>query len=121
MALRHVVQAYLERFLDETATDGAGVPCFIEREFRDILGCDDFRRGFCRMRCADCAFERLIPFSCRARAICPTRGGRRMAEQTAHLADRRPVAADIGRRWQMDLDSATGDCILPPWRSRKRL
>ncbi|MFN8543379.1 MAG: transposase [Candidatus Binatia bacterium] len=87
--LRHVVEVHLARFLDEAAaaTDGAGVPRFIEREFRDFLGCGDLRRGFCRVRCGDCAFERLIPFSCKARAICPSCGGRRMAEQAAHLVD----------------------------------
>jgi hypothetical protein len=87
--LHEVVRAHLERFLDETAaaTDGAGVPRFIEREFRDFLGCGDLRRGFCRVRCAECAFERLIPFSCKSRAICPSCGGRRMAEQAARLVE----------------------------------
>jgi hypothetical protein len=87
--LHEVVRTHLARFLDETsaATDGAGVPRFIEREFRDFLGCGDLRRGFCRVRCDDCAFERLVPFSCKARAICPSCGGRRMAERAAHLVD----------------------------------
>jgi hypothetical protein len=87
--LHAVVRAHLEQFLAATAsaTDGAGVPRFIEREFRDFLGCGDLRRGFCRVRCDGCAFERLIPFSCKARAICPSCGGRRMAEQAARLVD----------------------------------
>ncbi len=37
--------------------------------------------------CDACRFERLVPFSCKARAICPSCGGRRMAEQAAHLVD----------------------------------
>src|SRR5262249_23835407 len=66
--LHEVVRTHLTRFLDETAaaTDGAGVPRFIERELRDFLDCGDLRRGFCRIRCDDCAFERLVPFSCKA-------------------------------------------------------
>jgi len=87
--LHEVVRTHLARFLDETAaaTDGAGVPRFIERELRDFLDCGDLRRGFCRIRCDDRAFERLVPFSCKARAICPSCGGRRMAEQAAHLVE----------------------------------
>ena len=64
--LHHVVRTHLDRFLEETAapTDGAGVPGFVAREFRAFLGCGDIRRGFARVRCDGCAFERLVPFSC---------------------------------------------------------
>jgi ribosomal protein S27E len=81
--LRQVVRTHLDRFLAETgpATDGAGLPRFIAREFRDFLGCGQLERGFARVRCDTCRFERLVPFSCKARAICPSCGGRRMAEQ----------------------------------------
>ncbi|HZU40573.1 MAG TPA: transposase [Solirubrobacteraceae bacterium] len=87
--LHQVVRTHLDRFLGETAaaTDGVGVPGFIEREFRDFLGCGALGRGFARVRCDDCAFERLVPFSCKARAVCPSCGGRRMAEQAAHLVE----------------------------------
>jgi hypothetical protein len=46
--LHQVVRAHLDRFLAETtiATDGAGLPRFIEREFRDFLGCGQLERGF---------------------------------------------------------------------------
>lgn len=37
--LHQVVRSHLDRFLTVTAaTDGAGLPRFIEREFRDFLG-----------------------------------------------------------------------------------
>ena len=87
--LHQVVRTHLEGFLAETAaaTDGVGVPRFIEREFRDFLGCGALDRGFARVRCDTCRFERLVPFSCKARAVCPSCGGRRMAEQAAHLVD----------------------------------
>ncbi len=87
--LHRVVRTHLDRFLAETAaaSDGAGVPRFIEREFRDFLGCGVLARGFARVRCDACRFERLVPFSCKARAVCPSCGGRRMAEQAAHLVD----------------------------------
>src|SRR5205809_4193190 len=87
--LHQVVRRHLERFLAETtaATDGVGVPRFIEREFRDFLGYGVLGRGFARVRCDACRFERLVPFSCKGRAVCPSCGGRRMAEQAAHLVD----------------------------------
>ena len=87
--LHRVVRTHLDRFLAETAaaSDGAGVPRFIEREFRDFLGCGVLARGFARVRCDACRFERLVPFSCKTRAVCPSCGGRRMAEQAAHLVE----------------------------------
>jgi hypothetical protein len=98
--LHHVVRTHLERFLAETAaaTDGAGVPRFIEREFRKFLGCGVLSRGFARVRCDACRFERLVPFSCKARAVCPSCGGRRMAEQAAHLVEAVLPLRELGQR-----------------------
>ena len=58
--LHQVVRRHLERFLAETtaATDGVGVPRFIEREFRDFLGYGVLGRGFARVRCDACRFKR---------------------------------------------------------------
>jgi hypothetical protein len=77
--LHQVVRAHLDRFLAETAaaTDGTGLPRFIEREFRNFLGYGQLERGFAQVRCDACRFERLVPFSCKARAVCPSCGGRR--------------------------------------------
>jgi ammonia channel protein AmtB len=63
--LYNVVRDHLEAFLRETAvrTDGAGLPDFVEREFREFLTCGVLARGFARVRCGDCAFERLVAFS----------------------------------------------------------
>jgi len=52
-----------------------GLPRFIEREFRAFLRCG----------LLDCAFERLMPLSCKGRAVCASCVGRRMAEQAANL------------------------------------
>ena len=43
--------------------------------------------GFARVRCERCAFEHLVPFSCKGRGFCPSCGGRRMTERAAHLVD----------------------------------
>jgi len=62
--LHRVVRENLETFLREVAdrTDGGGLPRFVEREFREFIGCGALSRGFARVRCEACAFERLVPF-----------------------------------------------------------
>jgi len=40
-----------------------------------------------RLRCADCAHEKLVAFSCKRRGFCPSRGARRTAESAARLVD----------------------------------
>ena len=94
--LHRVVRENLETFLREAAdrTDGGGLPRFVEREFREFLTCGALGRGFARVRCENCAFERLVPFSCKRRGFCPSCGGRRTAEQAAHLVDH-----VLRRRW----------------------
>ena len=84
-----LVHEHLETFLATSAarTDGMGLPHFIEREFRAFLRCGVLAHGFARVRCDGCAFERLVPFSCKTRAVCPSCGGRRMAERAAHLVE----------------------------------
>jgi hypothetical protein len=87
--LYRVIDAHLEAFL-ETATRHAGgspLPEFVEQEFRDFLTCGVLAHGFARLRCTDCAVERLVPFSCKGRGFCPSCGGRRMTESAARLVD----------------------------------
>jgi len=89
---------HLEAFL-ETAkrhSDGSPLPGFVEHEFRDFLTCGLLAHGFARLRCTDCAVERLVPFSCKGRGFCPSCGGRRMTECAARLVDEmlpRPCAS----------------------------
>jgi hypothetical protein len=85
--LHTIVPEHLETFLREAAhrSGGAGLPHFVEQEFRDFLTCGVLAHGFARVRCGTCAFERLVPFSCKGRGFCPSCRGRRMAERAAHL------------------------------------
>jgi hypothetical protein len=87
--LHAVIREHLEDFLREAEArgEGAGLPQFIQREFREFLTCGVPAHGFARVRCDGCAFERLVPFSCKGRGFCPSCGGRRMTERAAHLAD----------------------------------
>jgi len=87
--LHQVVALHLEAFLGAVAEAGAGagLPQFVEREFREFLTCGVFEGGVARFRCEGCAREHLVPFSCKGRGWCPSCGGRRMTERAAHLVD----------------------------------
>ena len=110
--LHAIIREHLEPFLREASdrADGNGLPRFVEHEFRDFLRCGLLAEGFTRLRCPECAFERLVPFSCKRRGFCSSCGGRRMAEHAATLVDdllpRVPV-----RQWVLTL----------PYRLRYRL
>jgi len=102
--LHDVVRTHLENFLREAAhrADGAGLPQFVEQEFREFLTCGVLAHGFARLRCDTCTLERLVPFSCKGRGFCPSCGGRRMTERAARLVEsvlpRVPV-----RQWVLSL------------------
>ncbi len=87
--LHQVVREHLEPFLRAAAAagEGVGLPQFVEREFREFLTCGVLAHGFARVRCDGCAYEHLVPFSCKGRGFCPSCGGRRMTERAAHLVD----------------------------------
>jgi hypothetical protein len=83
-----VVQEHLETFLAQVeAETGSGLPEFVKAEFDAFLECGILAHGFLRLRCADCAHEKLVAFSCKRRGICPSCGARRMVETAAHLVD----------------------------------
>jgi len=100
-----VVRTHLAELLTavDAETDGGGLPGFVVNEFRKFLRCGVLSHGFARVRCGDCAFERLVPFSCKGRAVCPSCGGRRMAERAAHLVDH-VLPADVPvRQWVLSV------------------
>jgi hypothetical protein len=72
--------------------------------------CGFLAGGFARFHCGECGLDRLVAFSCKGRALCPSCGGRRMAEPAAHLVDH--VIPDVPvRQWVLSL----------PYRLRYRL
>jgi hypothetical protein len=98
--LYQVVRDHYETFAAQAAAwrDGRGLPPFIDTAFRGFLRCGWLAAGFARFRCDGCGLDRLVPFSCKTRAICPSCGGRRMAERAAHLTDH--VLPDVPvRQW----------------------
>ncbi len=86
--LHSLVREHLETFLAQVeARTGTGLPRFVKDEFEADLECGILAHGFLRVRCADCAYEKLVAFSCKRRGFCPSCGARRTAESAAHLVD----------------------------------
>ena len=101
--LYQIVRDHFETFRLQAANlrDGEGLPRFVEHAFRKFLACGWLAGGFARLRCRDCGLDRLLAFSCKGR-LCPSCGGRRMAERAAHLADQ--VFPDVPvRQWVLSL------------------
>ena len=98
-ALHQIVRDNLLSFLADgqlRTDDGQGYPLYVEKELRDFVACGDLSRGFARLRCKDCGFERLLPFSCKNRGICPSCTTRRMNDEAAYLVDVLLPAAATG-------------------------
>jgi hypothetical protein len=86
--LHRLVREHLETFLAEVqARTGTGLPAVVRDEFEAFLECGILAHGFLRVRCADCAHEKLVAFSCKRRGFCPSCGARRMAQSAAVLVD----------------------------------
>jgi ribosomal protein S27E len=83
-----LVQEQLETFWAQVeAETGSSLPEFVKDEFDAFLECGILAHGFLRLRCGDCAHEKLVAFSCKRRGFCPSCGARRMTETAAHLVD----------------------------------
>ena len=86
--LYQLVQEHAETFFAQVELEtGAGLPDFVKDEFDAFLDCGILANGFLRLRCAECAHEKLVAFSCKRRGFCPACGARRMTETAAHLVD----------------------------------
>jgi hypothetical protein len=64
--------------------------------------CGVLAHGFLRLHCDACGRDRLLAFSCKGRAVCPSCGGRRMAGTAAHLVDRMIPEVPV-RQWVLTL------------------
>src|SRR2546425_2060864 len=103
--LYQVVAEQLETFLARQQERDRPVPRFVEEEFRSFLDCGILARGFLRLHCQSCGHDRLLGFSCKGRAWCPSCGGRRMADTAAHLVDRVFPIVPV-RQWVLSLPFA---------------
>ena len=85
--LHEVIGEHLEGFIANSRERDAPVARFVERELRAYLKCGVLAHGFLRLHCDACGRDRLLAFSCKGRAVCPSCGGRRTADTAAHLMD----------------------------------
>ena len=96
--LYQIVAKHLNTFLQATEMLGKKLPRHVTDEFDAYLRCGVLAYGFLRLQCKGCKHERLVAFSCKKRGMCPSCGGRRMAETAAHLLDH--VFPKVGiRQW----------------------
>ncbi len=89
--LYQVIREHLNSFLeyaDSRSAEGRGLPKYVREEFFRYLKCGVLGQGFARIRCPDCGFDAVVAYSCKNRGICPSCGGRRMADTAAHLVDK---------------------------------
>jgi len=101
--LHRLVQELIETFFAQVETEtGSGLPDFVKDEFDAFLECGILAHGFLRLRCANCAHEKLVTFSCKRRGFCPSCGGRRMAQTAAHLVDHIIPRVPV-RQWVLSL------------------
>jgi len=104
-ALFACVNKHFATFEERLSLAGKTLPEFIAKEFSGFLECGILTYGFARVRCADCGFDRLVAFSCKARGICPSCVGRRMNDTAAYLADE--VFPDVPvRQWVLSMPKA---------------
>ena len=101
--LYKLVQENIETFFAQVETEaGSGLPDFVKDEFEAFLECGILAHGFLRLRCANCAHEKLVAFSCKKRGFCPSCGARRMAQTAAHLVDHIIPQVPV-RQWVLSL------------------
>ncbi|MBI4583966.1 MAG: transposase zinc-binding domain-containing protein [Planctomycetes bacterium] len=67
------------------------LPARVRLIFERFLRCGDWHFGFLRLRCVnpDCPerTERLVPYSCRSRGLCPSCGQRRAIEWAERMVE----------------------------------
>ena len=101
--LHRVVREHLETFLEHARESyDAPLPKYVRDDLRGYLRCGIFEHGFTRARCEACKHDLLIAFSCKARGLCPSCAGRRMANTAAHVVDRIIPAVPV-RQWVLSL------------------
>jgi ribosomal protein S27E len=85
--LYQIIREYWPEFQAELASQDKYLPAYVTQEFEAYLKCGRLEHGFLRVRCETCHDEKLVAFSCKRRAFCPSCGARRMADSAALLVD----------------------------------
>ena len=85
--LYQIVEQHYPAFVEHVSKQGRTLPGYVHREFEGYLRCGRLEGGVLRILCTVCHPERLVAFSCRGRAFCPSCCTRRMVESAALLVD----------------------------------
>jgi len=104
-ALYRLVHDHLAEFIDHADRHDCPVPGFVRRSLQAFLACGDLEHGFARAVCGHCGTDRLVPFSCKGRALCPSCVGRRMNDTAARLVDQVIPHVPV-RQWVLSLPHA---------------
>jgi len=100
--LYQVIRENYRTFASLREEEGRPLPRFVERAFEKYLACGILSKGFARVHCKNCGYDRLVGFSCKGRGFCPSCLGRRMNDGAAFLSDR--VLDDTPvRHWVLSL------------------
>ena len=86
----------------ELSEQAGGLPRFVTSEFEAYLRCGLLEHGGVLLECEGCGQRRVVAFSCKRRAVCPSCAGRRMNDLAAHLVDRVLLEVPI-RQWVCSL------------------
>lgn len=100
--LHQVVSQNWEKFVSHVYETNKYLPAYVEKEFSAYLACGQLDRGFVRLKCNDCKFERLLPFSCKRRGFCPSCCGRRMNEAELKIVEE-IFPQENARQWVLSL------------------
>ena len=82
--LNELVLRRLPDLVDRAEQRGGFIASHVVRYLDRFGTCGDL--GFALLRC-ECGLAKVVPFSCKGRALCPTCGGRAMSSGAAHLVD----------------------------------
>ena len=97
----NVVERFLTEYESRFERDYGFFRSIVKEVVDKYLDCSNLRCGFARIRCPDCAEERLVMFSCRTRGFCPSCHAKRInhpdlwgPDQSTHAP---PFSGDRGR------------------------
>ncbi|MGG7056584.1 transposase zinc-binding domain-containing protein [Nitrosomonas sp. ANs5] len=101
--LYQLVQENVETFLHKLKLKlGRGYPILSKMNSMHFLNVAPMAHGFLRLRCASCAHDKLVAYSCKRRGFCLSCGGRRMAQTAAYLVDHIIPRVPV-RQWVLSL------------------
>jgi len=113
---------HFDRFLAEYESRFEGEYGYFRPVVKEVveryLDCGNPRCGFARIRCPDCAEERLVMFSCETRGFCPSCHAKRVEELefiarvTSHIPDKGQVTVRYYGLYAMPTAGRSGRLAL---------